>query len=126
VIDDEHNIRLALRKMLEGAGYEVTEASNGKEGTEQFAASPPDVVITDILMPEKDGVEVLLEFRRDHPEVKIIAISGRGHGFLPIAEEFGAFRSLAKPFRQPEVLDAVRAALQDEEGRGSADSGGGR
>ena len=111
VIDDEYDIRIALRKMLEYAGYEVIEASNGREGIQVFTQNAVDLIITDILMPEKDGVEILRELRADYPSVKIIAISGRGHEYLPIAREFGAFSTLFKPFQQSDVLKAVAEAL---------------
>jgi len=111
VIDDEYDIRIALRKMLEHAGYDVIEASNGREGIRIFTQNTVDLIITDIFMPEKDGVEILLELRADYPSAKIIAISGRGHGYLPIAREFGAIRTLFKPFRQSDVLKAVTEAL---------------
>ena len=80
VIDDDAPFRGMLRQVLGREGYEVMEASNGKEGMALFRAEPTDLVISDILMPEQEGLQTIKELRRDFPEVKIIAISGGGHG----------------------------------------------
>ena len=114
IIDDEHDIWVALRVTLEKAGHKVLEASNGQEGVKLYVQNPTDLVITDILMPEKDGVEILLELRADYPDVKIIAMSGGGHDFLPMAKEFGALRTLRKPFRRADLLQAVKEVLAEE------------
>ena len=78
IIDDEPTILLMLKKMLERSGYVVDMAINGKEGMELFAKFPADLIITDIVMPEKEGLETIREIKKDHPHVKIIAISGGG------------------------------------------------
>lgn len=108
IIDDARDIRVALRKLLERVGYEVLEAANGMEASRLYNASPVDLVITDILMPEKDGVEILLELRKAHPGIKAIVISGEGQEFLPVAEDFGALRTFSKPFEPGEVLRTVK------------------
>ena len=78
IIDDDDQIRRVLRKTLERDGYDVADAPNGKEGIRLYRENPADLVITDIIMPEKEGIETIRELRRDFPEVKIIAISGGG------------------------------------------------
>ncbi|MDM8552269.1 response regulator [Desulfobacterales bacterium HSG2] len=113
VIDDEEQVRSMLRMTLEDAGYEVEDAPDGDMGVRLFREKPTDVIITDILMPEKEGIETILELRRDFPGIKIIAISGGGrfrspNTFLTMAEHFGASRIFSKPLRQRELLSAVR------------------
>lgn len=111
VIDDEPHILLMLKKMLERAGYEVDMASNGNEGLDLFQKSPTDLVITDIIMPEKEGLETIREMRRLRPELKIIAMSGGGkvsaENYLEIAKIFGASKVISKPFTQKEMVTAV-------------------
>ena len=79
IIDDERLARLTLRKILERAGHEVMEASTGNEGLAMFRAKPCDLVITDIIMPDKEGIETIIELKRDFPGVRVIAIS---HGLF--------------------------------------------
>jgi CheY-like chemotaxis protein len=116
LIDDDAPARDMLRQMLERAGYDVVEASNGREGLQRYQATAIDLIITDILMPEQDGLETIQELRRLTPEAKIIAISGGGQtgllDLLPVAEKLGAQRILRKPLRRQEILDAVRQLLQ--------------
>ena len=116
VIDDDPLVLEVLSEMLTAAGYEVVGASNGKEGVSLYRAAPFDLVLTDIIMPEKDGLEVVMELRRDFPEVKIIALSGGGeygHGFssLTASRALGATVTLRKPFAESELLSAVREVL---------------
>lgn len=113
VIDDEDQVRSMLRMTLEDAGYEVEEAPDGEIGLGIFRKKPTDLIITDILMPEKEGIETILELRRDFPDTKIIAISGGGrfkspNTFLTMAEHFGADRSFVKPIAHKELLAAVK------------------
>jgi CheY-like chemotaxis protein len=118
VIDDDDSIRIALRKMLEGDGHVVVEAADGAEGMRLYWESPTDLVITDILMPEKEGFEVIRELRRTNPDVKIIAVSGNitrgGPDFLPQASDMGAAYTLPKPFTREQLLGLVRDALRAE------------
>ena len=120
VIDDEQLIRLQIRNALELEGFSVHEAANGNEGLSRIATARPDVVITDILMPDKEGIETILELRRTHPKIKIIAISGGGRtgnkDFLRTAKHLGADRTLAKPFGLAELLRLVREVLADTNG----------
>ena len=111
VIDDSSEIRVSLRKMLEVAGHKIIEASNGEEGVRLYSQNPTDLIITDILMPDKDGIEALLELRTDFPDIKVIVISGKGKELLPTASEFGARRVFEKPFRVQEILSAVKELL---------------
>ena len=76
IIDDEPYILLMLKKMLEKAGYEVDLAANGQKGMELFEKNKTDLVITDIIMPDKEGIETIIELRSAFPNVKIISISG--------------------------------------------------
>ena len=115
IIDDDEQLRALLREILERAGFAVVEAANGVEGLRLFRGDPADLVITDLIMPDKEGVETILELRREFPEARIIAISGGGRNgcanYLPIAARLGARRTLAKPFSRQEILDSVRETL---------------
>jgi len=115
IIDDDNQMREMLRQMMDRAGYETSEAPNGKVGMQIMHSADVDLVITDLYMPEKEGLETVTELRRDFPQVKIIAISGgyrSGFGsHLPIAKELGADRIFKKPFGRDEILDAVRSLL---------------
>ena len=125
IIDDDTQTRSLLRQMLERAGYAVEEAGHGSEGLRRYRAAPTALVITDLLMPDRDGLETIRELRQAYPEVKILAISGGGQlkllNFLTVAEKLGAQHTLRKPFRRQELLDAVRTLLQghDEGARAS-------
>ena len=116
VVDDDISIRALLRSFLEEDGHRVDEAVDGKQGVSQCLADPVDIVITDIIMPEKDGVEFIIELRKSFPCVKIIAMSGGGWGMdaplgLRLAKAFGAGHSLEKPLSQKRVLEAVHLVL---------------
>jgi CheY-like chemotaxis protein len=110
-IDDDAMIRETAREMLESTGHEVIEAENGRRGLDQYRKQQVDVVITDIIMPEKDGLETILEIRGVDPNVRIIAISGGGPtrnlDFLDIAKKLGATATLAKPFRKDDLIACV-------------------
>lgn len=115
VIDDEELARFTIREILEGANYEVDEAENGRIGIEKQKATPFDLIITDIIMPEKEGVETIIDLKQEYPDLKIIAISGGGRtrnlDFLKLSERFGAKKILAKPFTEGQLLEAVNAVL---------------
>jgi CheY-like chemotaxis protein len=117
IIDDEDEVRSMLRQMLEQAGHEVTEAVNGTEGIEIYEQDAPDLIVTDIIMPEKEGVETIISLRRADPDLPIIAISGGGRldatDFLTMARKLGARHTLSKPFRRDQLLDAVRECLSE-------------
>jgi CheY-like chemotaxis protein len=118
VIDDETAIRLSVKLALEDAGHQVEEAANGEEGLIRMRANPADLVISDIFMPEKEGLETIDEVRRNYPNTRIIAISGGGRmdpkEYLEIAEQVGADRSLSKPFDIQQLLDVVDPLLKPE------------
>lgn len=116
VIDDDTQIRQMLCQMLERQGYEVLGAANGKEGLNIYRQSPTDLIITDIIMPEKEGVETIIELKRDFPDVKIIAISGGSRGlnkdiYLDYAKRLGALYTFTKPFERKEILEAIEELL---------------
>jgi DNA-binding response OmpR family regulator len=121
VFDDELSILLMIKKMLEKAGHEVDIALNGKEGMLLFEKNKPDLLITDILMPEREGLETIFELRRKYSELKIIAISGGGRigpeGYLPSAKLFGADMVFQKPLIQKEFLQAVTLLLNEKRGK---------
>jgi len=116
VIDDDPQVRDMLKQVLERAEYEVGVAPGGNVGVKIHQSDPADLIITDIVMPGKEGLETIMEFRRYFPAVRIIAISGGGktgpHDYLNIAKAMGAQKTFAKPFDLPELLSAVRELLQ--------------
>ncbi|MES1194663.1 MAG: response regulator, partial [Opitutus sp.] len=115
LIDDDDAVRTMLRITLAEFGHTVTEARNGIEGLAIFPATGVDLVITDIVMPGKEGIEVIQELRLLHPQLKIIAISGGGRvgpsDYLRIALFLGAARVLAKPFSNQELLLMIEELL---------------
>jgi len=114
IIDDEERIRALLRTTLEAAGYEVREAPNGRIGLELYRQRPTDLVITDILMPELNGLDLILALTRQFLHAKVIAISGVGGetNDLDVAILLGARRTFHKPFSMKRLLDAVRYELE--------------
>jgi|SRR5450759_1175353 CheY-like chemotaxis protein len=118
VMDDEPFILLMIKKMLEKEGHEVDLALNGNDGLELFEKFKPDLVITDIIMPQKEGLEIILELRQKYPDLKIIAISGGGRvgpdGYLPGAKLFGADMVFQKPLIQKEFMLGVSVLLEEK------------
>lgn len=119
VIDDNEDFRKTIRKILEQEGYEVCEAANGNLGIEQYHRQPADLVITDMIMPEKEGLETMMELRRDFPGVKVFAISGGGfetpENYLDGARLIGgALRTFTKPFPLQDLLLAIKEVLTDQ------------
>jgi CheY-like chemotaxis protein len=116
VVDDEAAIRDALRRTLESAGHVVTEAEDGRAALESFRRFPCDLMVTDLLMPEVEGVQTIVEAMKLRPDAKIVAISGGGRNgpddYLHLAKKLGAVCTLAKPFSQQELLDVVESALK--------------
>ena len=118
IIDDDDQFRSMLRKMLEKAGYnDIEEATNGSIGMKLFREDPFDVVITDIIMPDKEGIETIIELTDDYPQIKIIAMSGGGRigpqDYLETAKRLGASRTMAKPFNYSELIDTVHELLSE-------------
>ena len=112
VVDDNDKVRMMLRMTLESEGYEVSEAPDGDVAIQLFQETPVDLVITDIVMPEKEGIETIMELRRIAPELKIIAISGGGRirpeNYLYTAQVCGANKTFVKPIDQSVLLDTIR------------------
>src|SRR3990172_1371608 len=112
IIDDEKDIRSVLRELFESEGYEVVEAQNGKDGLNLFHTTPIDLVITDIVMPEKEGISTIIDLKKENPKIKIIAISGGGLiipiQYLEYAEKFGADRIFRKPLEFEPLLQAIK------------------
>ncbi len=117
IIDDEPQIRSMLRLMLERVGYEVAEAPDGIEGIRRYRENPSDLIITDLIMPNKDGIGMIIDLKKEFPKVKIIAMSGGGvnrpEGYLDGAKKLGAARTLTKPIDRDEMLKAVKETLKD-------------
>jgi len=121
IVDDEEDIRDALILVLESAGYDVRVASNGNEAVELQRKQPADLIITDIIMPQKDGVSTIKEISQEFPGVRIIAISGGGGvqpveyvpeaitttAYLAAAKDAGADRVFTKPFERNDLIKAV-------------------
>lgn len=115
VIDDEELARFTIKEVLEGYGHTVIEAADGVKGIAAFHDNNVDLIITDIIMPEKEGVETIIELKQEAPELKIIAISGGGRtrnlDFLKLAGEYGADKVMAKPFSAEDLMNAVNECL---------------
>ena len=115
IIDDDLQIRTLLKKIFEKEGFQVIEAQDGNEGIRQFREKGADLVITDLVMPEKEGIETIIELKREFPDVKIIAISGGGlnlpDAYLDVARFLGAIHTFSKPFVPAELLDVVNQVL---------------
>jgi CheY-like chemotaxis protein len=117
IIDDESQIRSMLRLMLERVGYEVVEAPDGIEGIRKYREKPTDLIITDLIMPNKDGIGMIIDLKKEFPSVKIIAMSGGGvnrpEGYLDGAKKLGASRTLTKPIDRDDMLTAVKETLKE-------------
>ncbi|NYZ10970.1 response regulator [Azospirillum sp. RWY-5-1] len=117
VIDDDEMVRTMLLRTLARGGYEAIGACDGVDGLARFRQAPCDLVITDIFMPNKEGLATIMELRRCFPDIRIVAISGGGAraslDVLPVAEALGACRTIRKPFTPQEVLAVVREVLGD-------------
>ena len=117
IIDDDEGLRRMATKAIEKAGHTVICAENGREGVEMFTAHRPALVITDILMPEKEGIETIREIYAAAPETCIIAMSGGGArqdmSFLKFSEKLGAGAVMEKPFRPADLVATVERLLKD-------------
>jgi CheY-like chemotaxis protein len=115
LIDDDDLSRGAVHKMLERAGYQVHSTGDGRGAIDRYRASPADLVITDLIMPDIDGLEVIQQLRRINPAVRVLAISGGGRveaeEYLSVARKFGAVEVLPKPFTGQELKRSVELAL---------------
>jgi CheY-like chemotaxis protein len=117
LIDDDLDVRDMLTKLLQRAGHQVTAAGNGAQAIELFDQSIPDLIITDMFMPEVEGLEAIAELKGRAPGIPIIAISGGWRGsnldFLNVAESMGAARSFRKPINKEELLESVEQLLTE-------------
>ena len=127
VIDDEEDIRIVLKEILERAGYEVDAAADASEGMDLLRTNGADLVITDIIMPGKDGVQTAYDIRMEFPNTRIIVISGGGNvapmeyepsaiattAYLASATAAGADLALTKPFDRDELLQAIKGLLDE-------------
>ena len=115
IVEDDDQLRKLLREVLEDENYEVVEAPDGEIASRLFRDNPAELIITDLIMPKKEGLGLIIDIKKDFPETHIIAISGGGHGdpndYLPIAARLGAVRSFAKPFKIEDLLQAVKEIL---------------
>lgn len=113
IIDDDPAIVNVFTQFLENLGYSVQSASEGKEALGLINKQPPALIITDILMPEMDGLEIVTYIREHHPDLPVIAVSGgmktASMNFLPLAQRFGA----CKVFEKPVPLSKLRAAVEE-------------
>ena len=116
IIDDEPQIRSMLKLMLERDGYEVAEAPDGIEGIRVYRQKPADLIITDLIMPNKDGIGMIIDLKKEFPNVKIIAMSGGGlnkpEGYLRGAKKLGAACTLTKPIDRDEMLRTIKDVLK--------------
>ena len=117
LVDDDEGVRRFMHRTLTQAGFEVEDAVNGELAVQAYRRRPSDLVVTDIVMPDQEGLQTVRELRDLTPPAKIIAISGGGFGravdYLEMAIMFGAARVLSKPFTSQELVDAVVAVLAE-------------
>jgi CheY-like chemotaxis protein len=117
VIDDDEQVLDMLYESLTREGYGVLRASNGEQGLRLYRQEPVDLIITDIIMPEKEGIETIIELRQDFPDVKIIAMSGGGRigtkDYLHLAKIFGVQRTFTKPVAREQLLDVIKELLKE-------------
>ena len=114
VIDDNNEVLFTIEQALVKNGHSVVTATDGVRGEKLFRAEPFDVIITDIVMPEREGLETIVVLRRDFPQIPVIAMTGTGRNsvlYLGIANRLGARRVLTKPFSLQELIDAVASVL---------------
>jgi DNA-binding response OmpR family regulator len=113
VIEDNADLRSLIHAYLEEEGYEVAAASDGREGLQHQRSHPAEIVVTDIFMPGKEGIETVVELKKEFPDTRVIVMSGgprlaQGMDYLGVARELGASKTLAKPFTMKQLAEAVR------------------
>lgn len=116
LVDDDLALRSTLRRILLRANHEVVEAEDGTQAVLAARGRSPDLVITDLIMPNKEGMEIMIEFKKEQPRIPVIVMSGGGRldarDYLQMATRMGAARTLAKPFGAQELLSAVDEVLK--------------
>ncbi|MEI6127142.1 MAG: response regulator [Pseudomonadota bacterium] len=117
VLDDDDMILETLSIILKDAGHDILTGSNGNEGLKRCRERKVDLVITDIVMPDKEGLETIQDIKKLYPEIKIIAMSGGGNiatsNYLQIAKAFGAQQTLEKPFKKKDIVSTVQEVLRE-------------
>jgi DNA-binding response OmpR family regulator len=115
LVEDEDGLRSSIAKCLSGEGYQVLQAGDGKKAVAALRASLPDLIITDLIMPDQDGLELLSYIRKRSLSIPVIAMSGGGRlgpsDYLRVAQLMGAVRTLEKPFDADELLAVVQGVL---------------
>lgn len=111
VVDDDESMRNLLQRMLERMGFTVVTAINGRDGIERFREHPVDVVVTDMMMPGIDGIDLIRTLRGKWPDVRIIAISGVDYPYLRMALSCGAKATLRKPVQSGQLVETVQRVL---------------
>jgi len=127
VIDDDILIVDVVRRILEAEGYQVVTAMNGQEGIDSFRHDPVDLVITDLVMPVKDGLRTIMELREENQNLPIIAISSGGaiskERYLTVAQYLGDIEAIPKPFTRNEIIERVKKIFEGEgEGEKQSDT----
>jgi len=115
VVDDEELLQFTICEMLKSEGYDVDSAEDGLMAIEMQRTEPYDLILTDLIMPDKEGLELLIDLKSIYPDIKVIATSGGGRmknlDFLAMAKDFGAQEILAKPFSSEQLLSTVKKVL---------------
>jgi CheY-like chemotaxis protein len=126
VVDDEHDVQDVLIHILQERGYDVRAADDGNQALAAAKRRAPDIVLLDILMPDKDGLETILQLHREFPKIIIVAMSGASFDFLSAAQKFGAHHTIRKPIRPRELvalLEQIWSALRRSESPASVERG---
>lgn len=118
IADDEPSVLEVMRRILAVDGHEVIEARDGEEAVRKIRTEQPALALIDLFMPRKEGLETIMQLRKNHPDLKIIAISGgnptHGMSFLDMAARLGAHRTMAKPFSMEEMRNTIAEVLAEE------------
>ncbi|MBC8317312.1 MAG: response regulator [Desulfobulbaceae bacterium] len=118
LIDDDPQICIIFKQILEAEGHSVVTASNGQEGIDIFRKNRADLIITDMVMPVKDGIKTIMELEREFSDLKVIAISGGGviepDRYLALAECIGIKQTLTKPITRAQLINAVNEVLDSQ------------
>ena len=122
VIEDDDSMRMMFQQMLERAGHEVVEAREGDEAFMRCRQGAVDLIITDLIMPQRSGFEIIRGLKREFPDLKIIAVTGWGRHLLPLARDSGADRMFEKPIGQDDLIGAVGELLGEGPPRAARDA----